>query len=95
MDISQFKDHLRDFLVQIKVSAVAVFTTTVVLGARVLDAAIYCMLVTQEFSGDDPSDLYLEEREGQLRQAAEEKRRQQLTVPGIINPHDRPDDMQE
>eukprot|EP00731_Ephydatia_muelleri_P027685 Em0019g558a len=66
MDISQFKDHLRDFLVQIK-----------------------------EFSGDDPSDLYLEEREGQLRQAAEEKRRQQLTVPGIINPHDRPDDMQE
>ena len=49
----------------------------------------------QEYSGDDPSDLYLEERETQLRQAAEEKRRQQLTVPGIINPHDRPDDMQE
>lgn len=49
----------------------------------------------QEVAGDDPADLFLEEREAQLRQAAEEKRRQQLAVPGIINPHDRPDEMQE
>lgn len=65
-DIPAFKEHLRDFLVQIK-----------------------------EFAGDDPTDLFLEEREGQLRQAADDKRRQQLAVPGIINPHDRPDEMQE
>ena len=49
----------------------------------------------QEVAGDDPAELFLEEREAQLRQAAEEKRRQQLAVPGIINPHDRPDEMQE
>jgi len=65
-DIPAFKEHLRDFLVQIK-----------------------------EVAGDDPADLFIEEREVQLRQAAEEKRRQQLAVPGIINPHDRPDEMQE
>lgn len=49
----------------------------------------------QEYAGDDPTNLFLEEREAQLRQAADEKRRQQLAVPGIINPHDRPDEMQE
>lgn len=65
-DIPQFKEHLRDFLVQIK-----------------------------EFSGADSTDLFLEERETQLQRAAEEKRKQQLAVPGIINPHDRPDEMQE
>lgn len=61
-----FKEHLRDFLVQIK-----------------------------EFTGDDTSDLYLEERESQLRLEQEKKREQLLLVPGIINPHDRPDEMQE
>jgi len=39
--------------------------------------------------------LFLEEREAQLKVAAKEKRQQQLAVPGIINPHDRPDEMQE
>lgn len=65
-DISAFKEHLRDFLVQIR-----------------------------EYSGEDDSDLFLEERESALRKAQEEKRRIQLTVPGIINPHDLPEDMQE
>ncbi|XP_077866004.1 exportin-1 [Saccoglossus kowalevskii] len=65
-DIPQFKEHLRDFLVQIK-----------------------------EFAGDDTTDLYLEERETSLKQAEEEKRKIQLAVPGIINPHDIPEEMQD
>ena len=52
-------------------------------------------LYIQEFSGDDPGDLFIEEREAQLRKAADDKRQQQLLVPGIVNPHDRPDEMQE
>lgn len=50
---------------------------------------------SQEYSGDNSEDLFLEEREAQLKAAAKEKRQQQLAVPGIINPHDRPDEMQE
>ncbi|XP_078589610.1 exportin-1-like isoform X2 [Branchiostoma floridae x Branchiostoma japonicum] len=65
-DIPQFKEHLRDFLVQIK-----------------------------EFAGEDLSDLYLEERESSLKTAEEEKRKVQLSVPGIINPHDMPEEMQD
>ncbi|XP_032830122.1 exportin-1-like isoform X2 [Petromyzon marinus] len=63
-DIPAFKEHLRDFLVQIK-----------------------------EFAGEDTSDLYLEERESSLRQANEEKRKVQMSVPGILNPHEIGDDM--
>lgn len=51
--------------------------------------------LSQEYTGDNPYDLFLEEREAQLKVAAKEKRQQQLAVPGIINPHDRPDEMQE
>uniref|UniRef100_T1DC64 Exportin-1 n=1 Tax=Cupiennius salei TaxID=6928 RepID=T1DC64_CUPSA len=65
-DIPQFKEHLRDFLVQIR-----------------------------EVTGEDDSDLFLEEREAALRHAEEEKRRIQATVPGIINPHDLVEDMQD
>uniref|UniRef100_S4R883 Exportin-1 n=1 Tax=Petromyzon marinus TaxID=7757 RepID=S4R883_PETMA len=63
-DIPAFKEHLRDFLVQIK-----------------------------EFAGEDTSDLYLEEREQSLRQANDEKRKIQLSVPGILNPHEMPEEM--
>lgn len=42
----------------------------------------------QEFAGDDASDLFLEERERIIQEAAENKRKQQLAVPGIIGPHD-------
>ncbi|XP_057324620.1 exportin-1 [Microplitis mediator] len=65
-DIPAFKEHLRDFLVQIR-----------------------------EYTGEDDSDLYLEERETALRTAQEEKRRQQMAVPGIINPHEIPEEMQD
>ncbi|KZC10900.1 PREDICTED: exportin-1 [Dufourea novaeangliae] len=65
-DIPAFKEHLRDFLVQIR-----------------------------EYTGEDDSDLYLEERETTLRLAQEEKRRQQMAVPGILNPHEIPEEMQD
>lgn len=65
-DIPQFKEHLRDFLVQIR-----------------------------EIAGEDNTGLFLEEREAAIVQAQEEKRRIQLTVPGIIGPHDIPEEMQD
>ncbi|KAK2560869.1 Exportin-1 [Acropora cervicornis] len=65
-DIPAFKEHLRDFMVQIK-----------------------------EFRSEDVGDLYLEEREKQLQAAQEEKRKVQLSVPGMVNPHDMPEEMQD
>ncbi|CAG7724558.1 unnamed protein product [Allacma fusca] len=65
-DVAAFKEHLRDFLVQIR-----------------------------EFTGEDDSDLYLEEREAALRTAEQEKRRIQMSVPGILNPHEIPEEMQD
>uniref|UniRef100_A0A1B0DJP2 Exportin-1 n=3 Tax=Phlebotomus papatasi TaxID=29031 RepID=A0A1B0DJP2_PHLPP len=61
-DVAAFKEHLRDFLVQIR-----------------------------EVTGEDDSDLYLEERENALRLAQEEKRRVQMSVPGLLNPHEMQD----
>ncbi|KAK7791784.1 hypothetical protein R5R35_002617 [Gryllus longicercus] len=63
-NISAFKEHLRDFLVQIR-----------------------------EHAGEDDSDLFLEEREAALRQAQEAKRQTQIAVPGILNPHELPEEM--
>lgn len=65
-NIPAFKDHLRDFLIQIR-----------------------------EYSGADDSDLFLAEREQALKQHEEDKRRRQMMVPGIINPHDIPEEMQD
>ena len=65
-DIPAFKEHLRDFLVQIR-----------------------------EFTGEDDSDLFLEEREASLKTAQEEKRKIQISVPGMLNPHEVPEEMQE
>lgn len=65
-DIPAFKEHLRDFLVQIR-----------------------------EYTGEDDSDLFLEEREKALQTAQSEKRRVQLSVPGILNPHEVPEEMQD
>lgn len=45
--------------------------------------------------GDDDGDLYLEEREAALKTAQEEKRRVALSVPGILNPHELPEEMQD
>ena len=53
-DIAGFKEHLRDFLVQIR-----------------------------EATGNDTADLYLEDREQTLKRAAEEKRKVQMSVPGM------------
>jgi exportin-1 len=52
-------------------------------------------LIFQEYTGEDDSDLYLEERLMALRQAQELKRRVQLSVPGILNPHELPEEMQD
>merc|ERR1712025_1459862 len=65
-DIPAFKDHLRDFLVQIR-----------------------------EFTGEDDSDLFLEEREAALKTAQDDKRRVQMSVPGILNPHEIGEEMQD
>jgi len=65
-DISSFKEHLRDFLIQIK-----------------------------EFQEEECSDLYIEEREAELRAAQEEKRKRQMAVPGILNPHEMNEEMQD
>ena len=81
----EFQDHLRDFLVQIR-----------------------------EFTGEDDTDLYLEEREVRnnqnctrfletkpnffqtaLKAAQEEKRKVQMSVPGILNPHEVAEEMQD
>lgn len=48
----------------------------------------------QEFTGDDETDLFLEERETQLKKAQEDKRKIQMAVPGILNPHEI-DDMED
>ena len=60
-----------------------------------VDIVRVVMCLLQEFSGSNPAELYLDIRENQIQQVAKEKRKQQLAVPGIINPHDRPDEMQE
>lgn len=65
-NLPAFKEHLRDFLVEIK-----------------------------EFAGDETDNLFLEEREEALKKAAEDKRRVQESVPGILNPHELPEDMQD
>jgi len=49
----------------------------------------------REVMGNDDSDLYLEEREAALKTAQEEKRRVQMNVPGILNPHELPEEMQD
>jgi exportin-1 len=53
------------------------------------------IFLLQEYAGEDNSDLFLEERESAIRQAQEEKRKAQMMVPGIIGPHDLPEEMQD
>lgn len=55
---------------------------------------MYCYK-SQEFAGEDNSDLFLAEREAAIVQAQQEKRQMQLTVPGIIGPHELPEEMQD
>lgn len=51
--------------------------------------------ILKEYTGEDDTDLFLEEREKALQGAQAEKRRIQLSVPGILNPHEVPEDMQD
>lgn len=63
---------------------------------RQLEVLLYLTLsclCSQEFAGEDTSDLFLEERETALRQAQEEKHKLQMSVPGILNPHEIPEEM--
>lgn len=60
----------------------------------VIPVSVVCLFV-QEYRSEDVSDLYLEEREQQLAAAQEEKRKVQLSVPGMVNPHDMPEEMQD
>lgn len=53
------------------------------------------LIILQEFTGDNDSDLYLEERETELRRAQDEKRKVQMSVPGILNPHEIAEEMQD
>ena len=54
-----------------------------------------CFDVFQEFAGEDMGDLFLEERETAIRQAQDEKRKVQMAVPGILGPHEIPEEMQD
>ncbi|OUC43560.1 CRM1 protein [Trichinella nativa] len=65
-DVEKLKEHLRDFLVQIK-----------------------------EYTGEDTSDLYLAEKEQEVKAAMEAKRRAAESVPGILNPHEISEEMIE
>lgn len=56
-------------------------------------ASMFPRCALQEFAGEDTSDLFLEEREASLRQAQEEKHKIQMSVPGILNPHEIPEEM--
>lgn len=46
----------------------------------------------QEFSTEDNADLFYEENMAKKREDEEKARRAQLAVPGLVNPHDRPED---
>ncbi|XP_065173281.1 exportin-1 [Atheta coriaria] len=65
-DTTGFKEHLRDFLVQIR-----------------------------EYTGEDDTDLFLEEREKALQEAQATKMKIHMAVPGILNPHEVPEEMED
>lgn len=46
-------------------------------------------------AGEDDSDLFLEEREQSLQKAETDKRAYHMTVPGILNPHEMNEEMQD
>jgi exportin-1 len=59
-DFLAFKNHTRDFLIQLK-----------------------------EFAGDE---LFLEEKEAEAERLKKEAFEAALKIPGMVKPHDRPDD---
>lgn len=55
---------------------------------------MFCFIL-QEATGEDDSDLYLEEREAALAEEQANKRQMQRNIPGMLNPHELPEDMQD
>lgn len=53
------------------------------------------LIQIREVTGEDDSDLYLEEREATLREEQASKRLIQRSVPGMLNPYELPEDMQD
>ncbi|XP_017473193.1 PREDICTED: exportin-1 [Rhagoletis zephyria] len=53
------------------------------------------LIQIREITGEDDSDLYLEEREAALREEQANKRLMQRNIPGMLNPHELPEDMQD
>lgn len=49
----------------------------------------------QEVTGEDDSDLFLAEREQELKKEQEAKRRWQRSVPGVLGPHEMTEEMQD
>ncbi|CAM9492198.1 unnamed protein product [Sphacelaria rigidula] len=50
------------------------------------------LVTLKEFSTEDNADLFYEENMAKKREDEEKARRAQLAVPGLVNPHDRPED---
>ncbi|KAJ3067940.1 Karyopherin transporter [Podochytrium sp. JEL0797] len=50
------------------------------------------LITLKEFSGDDNSDLFLEEKEAEAKQKLENERAAALRIPGMVKVYDRPDD---
>ncbi|KAJ3388329.1 Karyopherin transporter [Entophlyctis sp. JEL0112] len=50
------------------------------------------LITLKEFSGDDNSDLFLEEKEAEAKQKLENDRAAALRIPGMVKVYDRPDD---
>jgi hypothetical protein len=75
-DLVAFKNHLRDFLVQLKVRA----------NLLIVDVC-WCTLTCwcfQEFSSGNNEDLYLEEKEAALQAALEQERKKAMSIPGLL-----------
>ncbi|KAJ3232034.1 Karyopherin transporter [Chytriomyces hyalinus] len=50
------------------------------------------LITLKEFSGDDNSDLYLEEKEAEAKMKLESERAAALRIPGMVKVYDRPDE---
>nr|CAG4640611.1 EOG090X00LI [Eulimnadia texana] len=88
------------YYVEIMQHVFSVVTDTSHTAALTMHATILAYMFTivelgKEFTGEDDSDLYLEEREIELRRAQDEKRKVQMSVPGILNPHEITEEMQD
>ncbi len=51
------------------------------------------LIQIREFAGENTFDLFLDQKEEEIRQATLEKRKRQENVPGVLNPHEREDNM--